>query len=85
MNPQHEALRKFGYQINFAVENFSNHGLAANQFSNILIGGLGGSGIGGRIVSDRNFWLVSQANRVWIRTQRQALEHARRDGSVGAK
>lgn len=50
MNPQHEALRKFGYQINFAVENFSNHGLAANQFSNILIGGLGGSGIGGRIV-----------------------------------
>jgi len=50
MNPQHEALRKFGYQINFAVDNFSNHGLAANQFSNILIGGLGGSGIGGRLV-----------------------------------
>jgi glucose/mannose-6-phosphate isomerase len=50
MNPQHEALRKFGYQINFAINNYSSHGLAASQFSNILIGGLGGSGIGGRIV-----------------------------------
>jgi glucose/mannose-6-phosphate isomerase len=50
MNPQHEALKKFGYQINYAIENYSNHGLSANQFSNILIGGLGGSGIGGRIV-----------------------------------
>ncbi|OYU94469.1 MAG: hypothetical protein CFE21_15790 [Bacteroidetes bacterium B1(2017)] len=50
MNPQHEALKKFNYQINFAIDNYSNHGLNANQFSNILIGGLGGSGIGGRIV-----------------------------------
>lgn len=50
MNPQHEALKKFGYQINYALENYSNHGLSAAQFSNILIGGLGGSGIGGRIV-----------------------------------
>ncbi len=49
MNVQHDALKKFGYQINYAIENYSNHGLAANQFSNILIGGLGGSGIGGRI------------------------------------
>jgi glucose/mannose-6-phosphate isomerase len=50
MNPQHEALKKFNYQINFAIDNYSNHGLSASQFSNILIGGLGGSGIGGRIV-----------------------------------
>jgi len=49
MNVQHEALKKFGYQINYAIENYSDHGLSANQFSNILIGGLGGSGIGGRI------------------------------------
>jgi glucose/mannose-6-phosphate isomerase len=50
MNPQHEALKKFGYQINYAIEKYTNHGLSTNQFSNILIGGLGGSGIGGRIV-----------------------------------
>lgn len=50
MNPQHEALKKFGYQINYAIEKYTNHGMQANQFSNILIGGLGGSGIGGRIV-----------------------------------
>ncbi|MBU3661744.1 MAG: SIS domain-containing protein [Bacteroidetes bacterium] len=50
MNVQHEALKKFGYQINYAVNNYSKHGLQANQFSNILIGGLGGSGIGGRLV-----------------------------------
>lgn len=50
MNVQHEALKKYGYQINFAIENYSNHGLSAGQFSNVLIGGLGGSGIGGRIV-----------------------------------
>jgi glucose/mannose-6-phosphate isomerase len=50
MNAQHEALRKFSYQINYAIANYKPHGLQASQFSNILIGGLGGSGIGGRIV-----------------------------------
>ncbi len=50
MNPQHEALRKFSYQMNFAMNHYVNHGLSASQFSNILIGGLGGSGIGGRLV-----------------------------------
>ena len=50
MNPQHEALRKFSYQIDFAVNNYQSHGLKATQFSNLVIGGLGGSGIGGRIV-----------------------------------
>ncbi len=52
MNPQHEALKKFSYQIDYAINNYSNHGLSANQFQNILIGGLGGSGIGGRIVKN---------------------------------
>lgn len=52
MNPQHEALKKFGYQIQFAINNYSNHGLAAAQFKNVLIGGLGGSGIGGRLVKN---------------------------------
>ncbi len=50
MNPQHEALRKFSYQMNYALNHYVNHGLTATQFSNILIGGLGGSGIGGRLV-----------------------------------
>jgi glucose-6-phosphate isomerase len=50
MTEQHEALRKFSYQINFAIDNYSSHGLSASSFSNILIGGLGGSGIGGRLV-----------------------------------
>lgn len=50
MNAQHEALRKFSYQIDYAVRNYTPHGLKVSQFSNIVIGGLGGSGIGGRIV-----------------------------------
>ena len=50
MNPQHEALRKFSYQIGYAIAHYKNHGLKADQFNNIVIGGLGGSGIGGRIV-----------------------------------
>jgi len=50
MNEQHEALKKFSSQIEFAVNNYSSHGLSASQFNNIVIGGLGGSGIGGKIV-----------------------------------
>ncbi|MBC7384033.1 MAG: bifunctional phosphoglucose/phosphomannose isomerase [Bacteroidia bacterium] len=49
MNEQHEALKKFNHQINYAVTNYSDHGLKVENFSNVLIGGLGGSGIGGRI------------------------------------
>jgi glucose/mannose-6-phosphate isomerase len=52
MNIQHEALKKFNYQINFAINNYSNHGLNCGQFANVLIGGLGGSGIGGRLVKN---------------------------------
>lgn len=49
MNIQHEALKKFNSQIRFAIENYSDHGFRAEQFTSVLIGGLGGSGIGGRI------------------------------------
>jgi len=52
MNIQHEALKQFNYQINFAINNYSNHGLSCSQFNNVLIGGLGGSGIGGRLVKN---------------------------------
>jgi glucose/mannose-6-phosphate isomerase len=50
MNEQHEALKKYSYQINYAVNNYKPHGLKATDFSNIIIAGLGGSGIGGQIV-----------------------------------
>lgn len=52
MNIQHEALKKFNYQINFAINNYSSHGLTCTQFNHVLIGGLGGSGIGGRLVKN---------------------------------
>ena len=43
------ALTNFYNQIRFALDNFKSHGLNAAQFNNVIIGGLGGSGIGGRI------------------------------------
>ncbi len=50
MNEQHEALKKFSYQINYAINNYQSHGLKATDFNNIIIAGLGGSGIGGQLV-----------------------------------
>lgn len=50
MNAQHQALGTFSYQINYAIEHYVQHGLKANQYQHIVIGGLGGSGIGGKIV-----------------------------------
>lgn len=52
MNPQHEALKKFSYQIEFALSNYTPHGLNLSNYTNIIIGGLGGSGIGGRLVKN---------------------------------
>lgn len=49
MNEQHQALNKFCYQINYAINNYVPHGLKATDYSNIIIAGLGGSGIGGQI------------------------------------
>lgn len=43
------SLEQFNQQIEFAIAHYVPHGLKANQFTNIVIGGLGGSGIGGRI------------------------------------
>lgn len=48
-NPQHEALKKFTYQVNFAIEHYKPHGLRVEQFRQIVICGMGGSGIGGQI------------------------------------
>jgi len=43
------SLENFHHQINWAIKNYCPHGLSSSAFSNIVIGGLGGSGIGGRI------------------------------------
>ncbi len=48
-NPQHDALKQFSNQIEFALSHFASHGLKATDFKHLIIAGLGGSGIGGRI------------------------------------
>lgn len=52
MNPQHEALKKFSYQINYALTNYTPHGMDISKYTSVMIGGLGGSGIGGRLVKN---------------------------------
>jgi glucose/mannose-6-phosphate isomerase len=49
-NPQHDALKKYTWQINYALEHYTSHGLLANDFNHVLICGMGGSGIGGQLV-----------------------------------
>jgi glucose/mannose-6-phosphate isomerase len=49
MTVQHEALKKFSSQITFALDHYHPHGLSADAFSNVVIAGMGGSGIGGKI------------------------------------
>ena len=43
------SLDNFHHQINWALQNYCPHGLKSEQFNQVVIGGLGGSGIGGRI------------------------------------
>lgn len=43
------SLDQFHHQITWVLNGYRAHGLKAGQFRNIVIGGLGGSGIGGRI------------------------------------
>lgn len=43
------SLERFHEQIRYALDNYTSHGLNASQFQHVVIGGLGGSGIGGRI------------------------------------
>lgn len=49
----HESsLEQFTEQFDFVLENYTNHGLKANDFNNIVLGGLGGSGIGALIAKN---------------------------------
>lgn len=43
------ALENFNHQVNYALNGYKQHGLKASDFTNVIIAGLGGSGIGGRI------------------------------------
>ncbi len=43
------SLENFQEQFEYAINHYTQHGKNINQYQNIIIGGLGGSGIGGRI------------------------------------
>ena len=47
-----ESLDQFSEQIQFVLNTYTPHNLDLNKYSNILLGGLGGSGIGAKIASD---------------------------------
>lgn len=44
-----KSLEEFHKQLEFVLSNYTPHNLKATDFQNIVIGGLGGSGIGGTI------------------------------------
>ena len=44
------SLNEFTTQIKYVLNTYESHGLKSSGFSNIVMGGLGGSGIGAQIV-----------------------------------
>lgn len=50
MNYLGPELSKFSEQIDFAIKNYQKHGKKVSDFKNIVISGLGGSGISGRVI-----------------------------------
>jgi len=55
MKYQKDALAKFPEQIQFAIDNYVRHNYTIDNIHNIVLAGLGGSGIAGRIV--KSFFL----------------------------
>lgn len=55
MNYLGPELAKFSEQINYAMNNYTSHGKKLQDFKNIVISGLGGSGIAGRIIKNYYF------------------------------
>jgi len=47
-----ESLEQFSKQIEFVLNSYVPHNLQINNYNSIVLGGLGGSGIGAKIVSD---------------------------------
>jgi glucose/mannose-6-phosphate isomerase len=50
MNYLGPELAKFSEQIDFAMKNYTSHGKKLSDFKHIVISGLGGSGIAGRVI-----------------------------------
>lgn len=50
MITHHSSLNEFSSQIKYVLNTYKNHNLKVENFSNIVMGGLGGSGIGAQIV-----------------------------------
>lgn len=49
----HESsLENFTEQFDYVLQNYTAHGLQVNQYDNIVLGGLGGSGIGAVIIKN---------------------------------
>jgi glucose/mannose-6-phosphate isomerase len=57
MKYQGKDLAQFGKQIRFALDQYTPHGFNVKDFDNVLLCGLGGSGIAGRIV--KNYFMES--------------------------
>jgi len=55
MKYQSKDLRQFPEQIRYAISNYTSPGIDLNQFDNIILSGLGGSGIAGRIIKSYFF------------------------------
>ncbi len=49
MITHHSSLNEFTSQIKYVIGAYQNHGFKENEFSNIVMAGLGGSGIGAQI------------------------------------
>ena len=58
MQYQHQDLAYFPYQIEYAVNNYNPPALLASGFQNVVIAGLGGSGIAGWIVKQYLYHLA---------------------------
>jgi glucose/mannose-6-phosphate isomerase len=55
MQYQSKDLAQFPNQIKYALQHYRSHGYKADQFDNIILSGLGGSGIAGRIAKSYFF------------------------------
>ena len=59
MITHHSSLNDFTSQIRYVLNSYQNHNLKESSFSNIVMGGLGGSGIGAQIVKSWIFDKIS--------------------------
>ena len=53
------SLKEFDTQIAYSLENFKSHGFKSEDFTNVVLGGLGGSGIGALMAKS---WFFDKAN-----------------------